>query len=103
MESKVRAAASLRRQRRRKTIILTTAVVVVVIALLIYEQVALLYVLSTLSLATLLIVVAWSDLSGTRRPASEPPLDDSAAVGSGISAATRTKGAQAARAGRGRR
>lgn len=105
MDRRSRAAAGDRKSRRRKTILITAAVVAVVIALLFYEQVALLYVLSTLSVVALLIIVAWSNIEGTRQVATEPPpLDDSASVGSGISAAaSQTPGAQTRRAGRSRR
>jgi len=105
MDSRSRAAAASRKGRRRKTLIITLAVVAAVIALIAYEQVALLYVISTLSVVTLLIVVAWSNLEATRRPAGGTPLDDSAAVGSGIvaaPAASKPRGT-AARAGRARR
>jgi len=87
MDSRSRAAAASRKGRRRKTYIITLAVVAAVIALIAYEQVALLYVISTLSVVALLIIVAWSNLEGARRPAGAPPLDDSAALGSGIVAA----------------
>jgi hypothetical protein len=54
----------------------------VVIALLVMEQVALLYVLATLSVAGLLVVVALADLRGARQVTEQlAPGDDSAAIG----------------------
>lgn len=92
MESKVRAAASARKSRRRKTLLWTVAVIAVVVTLLVYEQIALLYVLSTFSVVALLIVVGWSNIEGARAINDEtPPLDDSAALGSGIAAASNTR------------
>ena len=88
MESKVRAAAGQRRRRRRKTFLITAVVCAAIIGLIYYEQIAVLYVLSTFSVAALLFIVAWSDMGPARRPATEPPpLDDSASIGSGITAA----------------
>ena len=84
MDSRSRAAAASRKSRRRKTYLITLAVVAVVIALIAYEQVALLYVISTLSVVALLVVVAWANIEGARRPAGGPPLDDSAALGTGL-------------------
>ena len=67
---------------RQKTwfwIVITTATV---IALLYWEQIALLYVLATVSMTFLLLVVAFSDLSGAQTaaaagpPALEPPAGE---------------------------
>lgn len=81
------AAGARPRSRRRKTVLITAAVVAVVIALLIWEQVAYLYVLSTLAVVALLAVVAFSDIGAARQPASEPPpFDDSAALADGLTA-----------------
>lgn len=103
MDKRTRAAVASRRTRRRNTILISLAIVIFVGAMIVYEQVALLYVLSTLAVTALLLVVAWSNIEGARRPASEPPpLDDAAAVGAGITAQSPTPRA-AARAGRGRR
>ena len=61
----------------------------VIILLLYFEQIALLYVLATLSVAALLMIVAFSDLGGARQTSSEPaPRDDSAAIGDGTTVAT---------------
>jgi len=70
---------------------LSAAAVVVVIALIWTEQVALLYVLATLSVSTLLVVVAFSDLEGVRRVRQPPPGDDAAAVGDSMNAAASTR------------
>ena len=88
MDKRTQAAAASRKTRRRNTILIALAVVIFVATMIVYEQVQLLYVLSTLSVVALLIVVGWSNIEGARRPAGEPPpLDDSAAVGAGITAA----------------
>ncbi len=71
-----------RKHRRRMTLLWIAVVGLVIILLLRYEQLALLYVLATLSVAALLIVVSLSDLSGARKAAAESaPFDDSAAIG----------------------
>ncbi|HEX5709486.1 MAG TPA: hypothetical protein VFX96_19470 [Pyrinomonadaceae bacterium] len=73
------------KSRRRRTLLIIAAVVAVVIGLLIWEQVALLYVLSTLGVVALLVIVAFADLGQSRRPSTQPaPFDDAAAVASGI-------------------
>jgi len=49
-------------------ILLWVAIVIAVIGSLIYfEQISLLYVVTTLSLVALLLIVAFSDLEGVRR------------------------------------
>ena len=65
----------------------SAAAAVVVIALIWTEQVALLYVLATLSVSALLVVVAFSDLGEARRIGQPPPGDDSAAAGDAMNAA----------------
>jgi hypothetical protein len=66
----------------------------IVFALLYWEQVALLYVLATLGVSGLLVVVGLSDLSHARKNAAIlSEIDDSAALGSGISAANSGSGA----------
>jgi len=76
------ATARARRKGRRTTLLWIAGVAVVVIALLLTEQIALLYVLATLSVAGLLAVVAFADLRGARQPAEQlAPGDDSAAIG----------------------
>jgi len=51
-------------------IVMTTAIV---IALLYWEQIALLYVLATVSMTFLLLIVAFSDLSGAQTAAAAGP------------------------------
>jgi hypothetical protein len=81
-----RAAADGARKRRRRNSLLVSAIaVIVIITLLAFEQVALLYLVSTLSVAGLLLVVAFSDLHGARQTASVPaPADDAAAIADGV-------------------
>jgi peptidoglycan/LPS O-acetylase OafA/YrhL len=87
-------AATGRKSNRRTTFIWIAVVVAIIIGLIWQEQVALLYVLATFSVTALLLVVAFSDLGGSRQPLTiPPPNDDSAAAGDGLSAshsATRT-------------
>jgi peptidoglycan/LPS O-acetylase OafA/YrhL len=59
---------------------------VIIIGLILWEQVALLYVLATLSVTGLLMVVAFADLGGGRQSLAAPN-DDSAALGDGLGAA----------------
>ena len=71
-----------RKRRRRVTLLWIGIAALAIILLLRYEQIALLYVLATLSVAALLIIVSLSDLSGARRAAAEAaPFDDSSAIG----------------------
>lgn len=71
--------------RRLRTFLWIAAPTALVIALLYFEQTAILYLLATLGLTTLLLVVARADLSGARRIASEAEVgNDAAALGSGI-------------------
>src|ERR1041384_229618 len=79
-------AVEARKRRRMMTLLWLLAAAIVVIALIYEEQIALLYVLATVSVTALLIIVAVSDLHDTRT-ATEPPLDDSAALADGTPAA----------------
>jgi hypothetical protein len=83
------------------TLLWTTVFAAIVITLLVMEQIAVLYVLSTLSLTALLLIVAFSDLRGSRTPAAiPPPLDDAAAISDGITqTAPTTSFAQTRRGG----
>lgn len=104
MNGRGRAAVNASKKRRRNTILITLAIVVAVIAMIYFERIAELYVISTLAVVALLTVVAFSDIERTKRVEAGPaPLDDSAALGSGISAAAQGGRAQTARAARGRR
>jgi hypothetical protein len=79
-------AAGGRKSKRRTTFIWIAAATVIIVALIWTEQVALLYVLATLSVTALLMIVAMADLGGARRPVTEPaPNDDSAAAADGAS------------------
>lgn len=71
------------RQKSRRSLLWIALSALVIIVLLYLEQIALLYVLATLSIAALLTVVAFADLRGSRQPgsAATPPRDDSAAIG----------------------
>jgi len=77
--------AGARKSNRRTTFIWIAVASAIIVALIWTEQVALLYVLATLSVTTLLMIVAMADLGGARRPLTEPaPNDDSAAAGDGL-------------------
>ncbi|HEV2881709.1 MAG TPA: hypothetical protein VGX24_10565 [Pyrinomonadaceae bacterium] len=79
--------AGARKSNRRMTLIWIAAAAAIIIGLIWTEQVALLYVLATLSVTALLMIVALADLGGTRQPLTEPaPNDDSAAAGDGSGA-----------------
>lgn len=72
---------------RRMTFIWIALAVALIIGLIWTEQVALLYVLATLSVTALLLVVAFADLGGARQQLTQPiPNDDSAAAGDGLTA-----------------
>lgn len=80
-----RASASRPRKKSRgKSLLWIVGVSAIVIVLLWQEQIALLYLLATVSMAVLLIVVAMADLHYGERPAVENiPYDDSAAISDG--------------------
>src|SRR5215212_5462342 len=77
------AADGARKRRRRNSLLVSVVAVVVIVVLLALEQVALLYLISTLGVATLLLVVAFSDLHDAQRPAPAP-ADDAAAIADGV-------------------
>jgi membrane protein implicated in regulation of membrane protease activity len=71
------------------TLLWIAAVAAIIIGLIWTEQIALLYVLATLSVTALLLIVAMADLGGVRRPLTEPaPNDDAAAAGDGLGGAS---------------
>jgi len=70
---------------RRMTLVWIAVAALIIIGLIYWEQVALLYVLATLSLTALLLIVAFADLGGSRRPLLAPN-DDAAAAGDGLGA-----------------
>ena len=86
-KTKTTAIAS-RKQRGRMTFVWSAVATVAVIALIWTEQVALLYVLATLSVSALLVVVSLSDLGQSKRVSQAPPLDDSAAAGDAMNTAS---------------
>jgi hypothetical protein len=67
------------------TLVWIAVAAAIIIGLIWTEQVALLYVLATLSVTALLLVVAFSDLGGSRRQLAAPN-DDAAAAGDGLAA-----------------
>lgn len=82
---------STRRKRQLSTLLWIALSVIAVVTLLYYQQVAVLYVLATLSVAGLLAVVALSDLGGARRAApGVAPLDDAAAIADGATTSSAT-------------
>ena len=73
---------------RRMTFVWIAVAAAIIIGLIWTEQVALLYVLATLSLTALLLIVAFSDLGGSRQALNATaPNDDAAGVGDGLGAA----------------
>ena len=91
MVRRTATAGGARRSSSRTTFIWIGAAAVAIIALIWTEQVALLYVLATLSVTALLLIVAMADLGGAPRPLTESaPNDDSAAVGDGLNTSSAT-------------
>ncbi|HYO90723.1 MAG TPA: hypothetical protein VEQ40_03775, partial [Pyrinomonadaceae bacterium] len=86
---------------RLRTFLWIAGLAILVIVLLYFEQTAILYLLATLGLTTLLIIVARADLSGARKLTSETDLgDDAAAIADGITAGAAPAASRAARDGR---
>jgi hypothetical protein len=85
--AKANAAADARRRRRMMTLLWIVGVAALVTGLIYKEQIALLYILATVSVTVLLVVVAMADLDGARRAASPAPFDDAAALADGTTAA----------------
>ena len=92
-------AADARRRRRLTTRLWSAVVAAIVIALIYKEQVALLYVLATVSVTVLLVGVAMADLGGARRTTEPAPFDDAAAVADGVTAERAGGARQRARRG----
>jgi len=87
MAGRTATTTGARKSSRRKTFIWIAAAAIIIIGLIWTEQVALLYVLATLSVTALLMIVAMADLGGARRPIAElAPNDDSAAAADGLGA-----------------
>jgi hypothetical protein len=87
MARKNAPAVEARKRRRRTTLLWSAVVAAFVIGLIWKEQVALLYILATVSVTVLLVIVALADLHGAKRT-QEPPLDDAAALADGVTPAT---------------
>jgi len=79
--------------RRRKlfTILWSGLLGVVTITLIYKEMTAVLYILATLGVTALLIVVAMSDLTRGENISNDSTINDSAAIGSGITSTFGTK------------
>jgi len=73
-------------QRRRRLItVLWTGLLAIGTIILIYkEMTAVLYILATLGVTALLVVVASADLAASENISSDSTVNDSAAIGSGI-------------------
>jgi uncharacterized membrane protein YhaH (DUF805 family) len=78
-----RNLAAEKRRRRLITVLWTGLLAVVIITLIYKEQTAVLYILATLGVTALLVVVAMADL-GSSENSSDSTINDSAAIGSGI-------------------
>ncbi len=80
-----RNPASDRRRRKMFTVFWTAVLAIGTIVMIYREMTALLYILATIGVTALLVVVAKSDLARAERVSAESPrIDDSAAIGSGI-------------------
>ncbi len=89
MSRNIGKGAARGRRKSRASLLWIAASALVVIVLLYLEQVAMLYVLATLSVASLLGVVALADLRGARVASDAPaPRDDSAAIADGTTGGT---------------
>jgi uncharacterized membrane protein YhaH (DUF805 family) len=80
-------------QRRRKliTVLWTGLLAIVTITLIYKEMTAVLYILATLGVTALLVVVGLADLTPSEGPAGDSAINDSAAIGSGITSTFGTK------------
>lgn len=95
MARRTATAAGARKGGRRITLLWIAVAAAIIVGLIWNEQVALLYVLATLSVTALLLIVAMADLGGARRPLTEPaPNDDAAAAGDGLGASNAARTAQ---------
>ncbi len=80
MDRRTATAASARKRRRLLTLASVAASVIAIAILIRYEQVALLYVLATFGVASLLITVALANFGEARAVAPPAPFDDSAVL-----------------------
>jgi Flp pilus assembly protein TadB len=82
---RTRNQAGDRRRRKMFTVLWTAVLALATIVMIYREMTALLYILATVGVTALLVVVAQSDLAHDERVSPEsPPMDDSAAIGSGM-------------------
>lgn len=84
---KANATTDARKRRRQMTLLWIVVAVALVTGLIYKEQIALLYILATVSVTVLLVVVALADLGGVRQATQPAPFDDSAALADGTTAA----------------
>ena len=63
-----KTVASDRRRRKLITLLWALGVTAVVVALIYFERTAILYILCTVSIAVLLLIVAFSDLAHEKEP-----------------------------------
>ena len=81
---RTRNSAGDRRRRKLFTVLWSGLLAVVTITLIYKEMTALLYILATLGVTALLVVVAMSDLTSGENISIDSTINDSAAIGSGI-------------------
>jgi len=81
---RTRNIAGDRRRRKLLTALWSGVLAIVTITLIYKEMTALLYILATLGVTALLIVVAMSDLTSGENISNDSTINDSAAIGSGI-------------------
>jgi Flp pilus assembly protein TadB len=68
-----KTAAGDRRRRKLITLLWALGVAAVVIALIYFERTAILYILCTVSIAVLLLIVAFSDLAHEQKDLAQAP------------------------------
>jgi uncharacterized membrane protein YhaH (DUF805 family) len=88
---RTRNLAADRRRRKLITIIWSGLLAILTITLIYKEMTALLYILATLGVTALLVVVAMSDLTPAENISNDSTINDSAAIGSGITSTFGTK------------
>lgn len=94
--SNIRTSNTKPSRKSRTGLILSLVVAVIVTLLLVTEQVALLYVLATLSIAVLLLVVAFASFGEARAATEIAPFDDAAAIGDRTAPPAQTRTADVA-------
>ena len=81
---RTRNLAGDRRRRKLFTVLWSAVLAIVTITLIYKEMTAVLYILATLGVTALLVVVAMSDLTSGENTSNDSTINDSAAIGSGI-------------------